>query len=65
MALQKFQAPKYSGVNKDWFKKNVTLNSFGYRNFKYSQERSNNTFRILVLGDSMTFGQEIKKMRTN
>ena len=65
MALQKFQTPKNSEVDKDWFKKNVTLNSFGYRDFKYSQERPNNIFRILVLGDSITFGQGIKKTRTN
>ena len=65
MALQKFQTPKNSEVDKDWFKKNVSLNSLGYRDFKYSQERPNNIFRILVLGDSMTFGQGIKKTRTN
>ena len=62
IVLQKLQTPKYSKVDKDWFKQNVTLNSLGYRDFEYSQERPNNIFRILMLGDSMTFGSGIDKI---
>jgi len=62
IALQKLQTPENSVVDKDWFKKNVSLNSLGYRDFEYSQERPKNTFRILVMGDSMTFGSGIDKI---
>ena len=62
IALQKIKTSEYSVIEKDWFKKNVRLNSLGYRDFQYSQERPKNTFRVLMLGDSMTFGSGINKI---
>jgi len=37
----------------------VLINSKGLRDYKYSYKRSNNSFRILVLGDSFTFGMGV------
>lgn len=38
------------------------LNSKGFRDREFSYEKENNTYRILVLGDSIAFGQGIKNM---
>lgn len=35
---------------------NVSINSVGLRDYEYQWEKPNNTLRVLVLGDSITFG---------
>lgn len=40
----------------EWSQKDVKLNSQGLRDYEYSLEKPEKVFRILVLGDSMTFG---------
>lgn len=38
------------------FDTHITINSFGLRDKSRSLEKGNNTFRILILGDSFTYG---------
>ncbi len=37
----------------------IDINSFGLRDYEYSFEKPNGAFRIVVIGDSFTFGQGI------
>ena len=41
------------------FLKNIKYNSFGYRYVEHSIQKDNQTFRIIVIGDSCTFGYGI------
>ena len=51
-----FLNPKYKRDDYGWISKNVSLNRFGYRDFEYKLAKSENTYRIYVLGDSYTYG---------
>jgi hypothetical protein len=46
----------------EWQKKYVVYNSHGYRDKEYSYKKPENVYRVLVLGDSQTFGHGIKKL---
>lgn len=42
----------------------VTINDLGFRDFTYNLTKQNNTFRIIVLGDSYTFGWGVEMNET-
>ncbi|MBU0666314.1 MAG: SGNH/GDSL hydrolase family protein [Nanoarchaeota archaeon] len=39
--------------------KNYTINTLGFRDYEYNKIKKNNTFRIIIVGDSVTFGWNI------
>lgn len=39
---------------------NVKINSHGFRDYEYPAGKTNNTFRVVVIGDSTTFGQGVE-----
>jgi hypothetical protein len=47
---------------KIWDEKYANLNSQGYRDHEFTEAKPPNTFRILVLGDSLTWGSGVKKI---
>ena len=57
--LRAFNDKGKSTIDRRWFEKHVKLNSLGYRDKEYSLLKNKEKFRILVLGDSMTFGSGI------
>jgi len=46
-----------SGVNLDWQNIDININSFGIRDREFSKNKPENSYRIIALGDSVTFGQ--------
>jgi hypothetical protein len=50
------------GLTKEFQEKYVQYNKHGYRDYEYSLKKSEDVFRILVIGDSQTFGSGIKNL---
>ncbi len=46
--------------SRKWFEKNVEANKLGFRGELVSPEKPPNTYRIVALGDSITFGKGIE-----
>ncbi len=51
-------------INSHWQKVDINTNSMGVRDKEYSLNKPNNTFRIIGLGDSVTFGAMIEEEDT-
>jgi hypothetical protein len=49
-------------VDADWFSKFFKKNSIGIRDIEYPLKKSENKFRILIVGDSQTAGHGIEKL---
>ena len=47
------------------WKKSVTLNSLGFRDLEHDSKRKKDVFRLVVLGDSQTYGQLIQNDENN
>ena len=54
---------RYKRNDLQWMEKDVALNSYGYRDKEYSEEKNENIFRIYSLGDSYTFGWYIPDIK--
>ena len=48
---------------KEFHKKHIRYNEHGYRDYEYSLKKPEGIFRVLVLGDSQTFGHGIKDLK--
>lgn len=57
--------PNYTGCGKTFnIGTEISINSDGIRNKEISHEKPNNTVRVLILGDSNTFGWGLRKQET-
>ena len=50
------------GLTREFQEKYVRYNKYGYRDYEYSLKKPAGVFRVLVLGDSQTFGSGIKDL---
>jgi len=50
------------GLTKEFQEKYVRYNKHGYRDYEYSLKKPKDIFRVLVIGDSQTFGSGIKNL---
>ena len=50
-------------LTKKFHEKYVQYNKHGYRDYEYNLQKSEGIFRVLVLGDSQTFGHGIKNLK--
>ena len=50
------------GLTKEFQEKHVRYNKHGYRDYEYSLKKPEGVFRVLILGDSQTFGSGIKNL---
>ena len=49
-------------INKDWVRQFIQYNRDGFRDREFAIAKPRNIFRILVVGDSQTFGHGIEKL---
>ena len=50
------------GFTTEFKKKYIRYNKYGYRDYEYNLKKKEGVFRIIVLGDSQTFGHGIKDL---
>ena len=48
---------------KEFHQRHIQYNKHGYRDYEYNLKKPDGIFRILVLGDSQTFGQGINELK--
>jgi len=51
------------GLTKQFQEKYARYNKHGYRDYEYNLQKPEGIFRVLVLGDSQTFGHGIKNLK--
>jgi lysophospholipase L1-like esterase len=49
-------------IDKDWVQTNISFNKDGFRDKDYSFKKPDDVFRILIIGDSQTFGHGIDRL---
>jgi lysophospholipase L1-like esterase len=54
--------PHEKEINKDWVQQYIQYNRDGFRDREFVIAKPRNKFRILVIGDSQTFGHGIEKL---
>ena len=49
-------------IDKEWVQENISYNKDGFRDRNYSSKKPEDVFRILIIGDSQTFGHGINRL---